>query len=129
MGMKVFGKRKLERESQSISRRSSELDGYGVSQSTSEHKDYIVEPHELNAFPPGQFLAKLVSTEKTFYKGRVKYVEEKIDDIPPFRNPQEVTEEKIKANYDNIKKVCRELVDSYAPIESDDNTSISRKMN
>jgi len=132
-GMRIFGKRKLEKESTSISQRSNDMEGYSTSQSTSEQKDYIVEPHELNEFPPGLFLGKLVSTKKTFYKGRVKYVDEKLEDIPSFRDPNEVSRKAVSANYKKIKKNARLLVDSFQVETSNDESGqqleISRKFN
>lgn len=128
VGMKMFGKRKMERESESLSRRSQDIDGYSVSQSSSEYLDYIVQPHELAAFPPGEFLAKLVSTKDTFYKGRVSYFEESIVDIPPFReiqHPKEITPKAVEDNYFNIKKECREFVDQFVSVEGDTETDLN----
>ena len=72
----MIGKRDIIKKTNSKSKSNSNYnDSENIGQSKSEQEKYVIKPHEIAEFQPGEFVAKIASSKQTFVKFRAKYEE------------------------------------------------------
>ena len=72
----MIGKRDMLKKTNSKSKSNSNYnDSENKGHSKSEQEKYVIKPHEIAEFKPGEFVAKMANSKQTFIKFRAKYEE------------------------------------------------------
>jgi len=110
----MIGKRDVVKKTSSKSKSSSnysENENKGLSKT--ENQKLVIEPHEISLFKEGEFLSKIIGTEKVFYKFRTKYTEYPEKEHPELYKGKYDKKAAMWLNYLVVKAEANQLISDY----------------
>jgi len=110
----MIGKRDVTKKTKSKSKSDSNYNNSeNIGQSKSEQEKYLIKPHEIAEFQPGEFVAKIASSKQTFVKFRAKYEEYPEQDYIDNYKGKYDKSDAMWLNYIGVKMDAFQLISDY----------------
>jgi len=110
----MIGKRDITKKTKSKSKSDSNYNNSeNKGQSKTEQEKYLIKPHEIAEFKPGEFVAKIASSKQTFVKFKTKYEEYAEQDYIDNYNGKYDKSTAMWLNYIGVKKDAFQLISDY----------------